>query len=193
MSQQQHGQDDFLGPTRAMFNLITWFLAAYSFPLEPWLRRPGTCGARFFGFQAMLSFFVVPLTVSSFEVRDPRFAVVIYFLGATMLWMFVHNAARWVKQYRGNYRHSYYKGDSWLPGPNKRAWGVYEPLLCMGLGLLSIGVSPAFGLWVFTAAFALAIGQGLLEAKDASVVRRRRDAMLDQQYYNDLTKDEEFR
>jgi len=153
---------------------LRFLVAVVTPPLAVLLRRPGTCGDRYFGVHAYLSVFAI-VVVGSYTARTPLEAhgvnvmVICY-----VLFLLMHRVEGKHKRARGYRCHSMYVGNS-IVGLK------WEPLLCVLVGLPLSAVCKPMGLYLCWGSIALFLERFEGEQRMRAITRAMQDARYEQE------------
>lgn len=151
-------------------------------PVHVWTRKPGTCGRRYFACGPGYQGFPAPFVWAALFGGEPVPLLVglglVYPVGAAWHWY-----CRVYYERRGYYAHSGYVGDP--------RFGRFEAPVLVGLGLLGMVLSPAFGTYVLAAVVGEAANSDFVTTRDRAVVESMRDARIQAKRYRDMFDDQE--
>jgi hypothetical protein len=164
-------------------NVLAFLARAFAMPAELFLRRSGTFGHRYFGFQAVAGLFVIPLWSVLWPDRHPfwlnRFMLLV--LGMLL----IVRMRTTVRGERSCNFHSRYAGLPRLTrlfGEDRERiikCGI-EPMTTLIAGSLLCAVDEPLGSFIMASALGLYISANLVEASIQTRVADLNDAMLEQ-------------
>jgi hypothetical protein len=161
-------------------------------PLEAWLRRPGTWGARYVNYQWVLGWLFIPLFWAFFcSGQSPK--GLFWFMGLTACMLALHRVRGWHLRRLGYRPHSRYVGQSWLSlfFSELNAKGNWEPTVAICAGAALLWVDIPLGVYLIVAGNALFFATGWQRAADAAKLRQLRDARLEQQWFMEQMQQDE--
>lgn len=189
MSADSQGRSDGPDFIKDTFDLIQFFIVAsrvIAAPVEPWLRKPGTVGERYWGLPAAVGLVAFPMLCCLIGSTHPtlyEFDCIVLFWFGTVGFLLLHRIKRFQLQRRGVFSHSWSVGESWFdPKDGKDLLNVrtrfeVTAVLMVGLGLLPF--SCGLGVTLGIAAVALIINSEMLRLQEAAQVRSLQDAFFE--------------
>lgn len=180
----QHGPDHKtpFQEMRQQVNLLVALTQIISAPVEPWLRKAGSIGERYFGFHlamGLVAMLVLPALVFPTHDLRPVLAVLL----ATIFVLVCHRIKGAYLRRKGLIVHSRYSGTPFLPGDEIKAKTVWEPFLVMLAGGAMCLLSPPLGAWMIAAGVCLGFAHGYQQDAENARLRAMRDARIEAEYY----------
>jgi hypothetical protein len=188
----QHQQDqpgDRTHDLRQSMNLLVGASQAVSSMLCPWLHRPGTAGARFYGLHAFIGWLFIPV-FGGLGHPKKSLTLLLAFWGATTVLLLVNSIRGFILRRRGYWQHSRYTGRPWIPGPEYLVKCLIEPPLVIGLGVLVMQFDLPLGAYLTLAGVCLAINMAWQYLADDSRVRAQRDAQAEMEQLGEWLGDD---
>ena len=192
--QRQQQEPGFFEENKRLVNNSIGISQILSLFLCYWLRRSGTIGDRFGGWQIALSFILFPVLVILFMGPQEPESYEIPFLSTFMFISLCLAASNAIRRRelagQGARYHSRYSGVSlfypWCGTDELQLKGVVEASVIMLGGASSCIFAPTFGVMLIVCAVAQAISIEYERLKHESIKREMRDAMEDQRYMQSM-------
>lgn len=147
--------------------------------VELFLRRPGTFGSRYVGFQFVLSWLFLFFFPVFFQREDPR-PLLAFWVASTVM-LLVHRIAGGWRQWYGHETHSRSGGESWFSG-SFTARCVKELLALIALAIGAFSFSAPLGTYLMISAACLYLSMVYLAEADRARVRAAKDARMDAEW-----------
>ncbi|MEK6701063.1 MAG: hypothetical protein AABZ53_02290 [Planctomycetota bacterium] len=172
----------FAQKTQQLVNFLKFICMTFSAPVEVWLRRG--FGDRYFSKAALFSVVLIPFWGTLFPGTD--LTLLFGFWWSYFIMLLFARIAMFRRWTRGEVEHTLYSGYSRLHRFFPRASELkiketIEPMLVFIIGVVFLTMSPALGLYLMVASFAMAVSiritmietrQRLLQLTDAAFEQR---------------------
>jgi hypothetical protein len=185
MHNQQPDNRGFFDRVNDSFNLLVLICSIWTYPLIAILRKPGTCGDRFFsGWAAVgLLWIGVFITLAGGPGEEP-FALAAW--GVCIFFLLLHRAKGIELRKKGYDVHSRYDGIPWIKGGDElKVKSTHEPALLFLAGALSLTFSLGLGGYLLIGGFCLAMVTDHYRLRMEARERAIRDAEHEQQLVMD--------
>ncbi|MFO0812114.1 MAG: hypothetical protein U0796_02780 [Gemmatales bacterium] len=189
---KQEQQQESFGDAKAGMNFFLLLITGCASTIQLFLRRPGTCGVKYFGGQAFVGWIFAGLYPAFWE-RTPGLEAQFAFFLLMIPMLAIHQSAARRSRKQGQRIHSYFIGRSifqFQPGEKaaKRARGL-EFMVCVLGGMLICPFSQSLGTYLILAAFASSLQDSLVAERDRRRIEAMEDALIDQEYYAQQLKE----